>query len=150
MCWRSCKTSARSPSRRATCSAAACLAETPQLVEALLKSHIEAVKRFYDDRPFVLAVLKRYLKLDDKTLERLYAETVQAQVFERVPYVMSTALKGIVERGKVETPEMATFDFRRAIDQSVIDRLADQGFFEQVFGPGIRDEVAARRAQSFR
>jgi len=126
------------------------LAETPQLVEALLKSHIEAVKRFYDDKPFVLAVLKKYLKSDDKTLERLYAETVQAQVFERVPYVMSTALKGIVERGKAETPEMATFDFRRAIDQSVIDRLADQGFFEQVFGPGIRDEVAARRAQSFR
>jgi ABC-type nitrate/sulfonate/bicarbonate transport system substrate-binding protein len=126
------------------------LRETPHLVEALFKSHIEAVKRFYDDKPFVLALLNKYLKSDDKTLERLYADTVDAQVFERVPYVTAVALKGIVERGKAETPELATFDFRRAIDQTVIDRLADQGFFEQVFGAGIRDEVASKRAQSFR
>jgi NitT/TauT family transport system substrate-binding protein len=126
------------------------LNETPHLVEAVLKSHIEAVKRFYDDKSFVLGVLKKYLKADDKTLERLYAETVEAQVFERVPYVTSGALKGIVERGKAETPELAKFDFRRVIDQTIIDRLVDQGFFEQVFGPGIRDEVASKRAQSFR
>jgi ABC-type nitrate/sulfonate/bicarbonate transport system substrate-binding protein len=124
--------------------------ETPHLVEALLKSHIEAVKRFYDDKPFVLGLLKTYLKADEKILERLYAETVEAQVFERVPYVTRTTLTGIIERGKAETPELATFDFRRTIDQSVIDRLADQGFFEKVFGPGIKDEVAAKRAQSFR
>ena len=97
-----------------------------------------------------MGVLKKYLKTDDRTLERLYDETVKAQVFERVPYVPTTALTGIVERGKAETPELATFDFRRAIDQSMIDRLADQGFFEQVFGPAIKDEVAAKRAQSFR
>jgi len=126
------------------------LTETPHLVEALFKSHIEAVKRFYDDKPFVLGVLKKYLKADDKTLERLYTETVAAQVFERVPYVTQTALKGIAERGKAETPELATFDFRRAIDQTILDKLADQGFFEQVFGPAIKEELAAKRAQSFR
>lgn len=126
------------------------LNETPHLVEAFLKSHVEAVKRIYDDRPFVLGVLKKYLKTDDKTLDRLYDETIKAQVFERVPYVTASALTGIVQRGKAETPELANFDFRRAIDQSMIDRLADQGFFEQVFGPGIKEEVAAKRAQSFR
>lgn len=126
------------------------VSETPHLVEAFLKSHIEAVKRIYDDKPFVLGVLKKYLKTDDKTLDRLYDETVKSQVFERVPYVPTAALAGIVQRGKAETPELATFDFRRAIDQSMIDRLADQGFFEQVFGPGIKEEVAAKRAQSFR
>ncbi len=124
--------------------------DTPHLVEAFLKSHIEAVKRIYDDKPFVLGVLKKYLKTDDNTLDRLYDESIKSQVFERVPYVTTTALKGIVERGKGETPELATFDFRRAIDQSLIDRLADQGFFEQVFGPGIKEEVAAKRALSFR
>jgi len=126
------------------------LNETPQLVEAFLKSHIEAVKRIYDDKPVVLGVLKKQLKTDDKTLERLYDETIKAQVFERVPYVPKTALSGIVQRGKAETPELETFDFRRAIDQSMIDRLADQGFFEQVFGPGIKQEIAAKRAESFR
>ena len=126
------------------------LVETPHLVEAVFKAHIEAVKRFYEDKPFVLGVLKKYLKADDKTVERLYAESTQAQVLERVPYVTATAMKGIVERGKAETPDLATFDFRRAIDQTVIDRLADQGFFEQVFGAAIKDEVQAKRAQSFR
>jgi NitT/TauT family transport system substrate-binding protein len=126
------------------------LTETPQLVEAFLKSHIEAVKRFYDDKPFVLGVLKKHMKIGDEMLERLYAETVQAQVFERVPYVTATALRGMVERGKAETPEMTTFDFRRVIDQSPIDRLADERFFERVFGPSIKDEVDKKRAQSFR
>jgi NitT/TauT family transport system substrate-binding protein len=126
------------------------LAETPHLAEALLKSHVEAVKRFYDDKPFVLSLLRKYLKTDDTATERLYTETVEAQVFERVPYVTTASLNGIVERGKAETPELATFDFRRAIDQTIIDRLADQGFFETVFGAGIKGEVAAKRAASFR
>ncbi|MBX9829150.1 MAG: hypothetical protein K2Y27_29690 [Xanthobacteraceae bacterium] len=126
------------------------LVETPHLVEAVIKSHVEAVKRIYDDRPFVLGVLRKQLKLDDATLERLYDETIKAQVFERVPYVTAASLKGIIERGKLETPELATHDFRRAVDQGVIDRLVDQGFFEKVFGPAIKDEVAAKRAASFR
>ena len=124
--------------------------ETPQLVESVLKAHIEAVKRIYDDKPFTLGVLRKYLKADDKALERLYTEAVEAKIFERVPYVPAAALTAIVERGKVETPELAKFDFKRAIDQGILDRMVDQGFFEQVFGPDIKAEVTAKRAASFR
>ena len=125
-------------------------AESPQLVEAFLKAHVEAVKRFYDDKAFTLGVMKKYIKTDDKTLARLYDETVEGKVFERVPYVAAAAVAGVVERGKAETPELAKADFRKAIDQGPIDRLVAQGFFEQVFGAGIKAEVEAKRAGALR
>ncbi|HEY8578548.1 MAG TPA: ABC transporter substrate-binding protein [Beijerinckiaceae bacterium] len=122
----------------------------PELVEALLKAHAEAVKRFYDDKPFAMQVIAKYAKLDGKDLSRLYDETVQTRTFERVPYVPKAAVSAIVERNKDQTPELATFDFRKVIDQGPIDRLVDSGFYEQLFGASIKDEIAKARADSFR
>ena len=122
----------------------------PEQVEAVLKAHAEAVKRFYDDKPFGMAVIKKYAKLDDKDLSRLYDETVAVNTFERIPYVPAAAVKDIIERNKDTTPELATFDFRKAIDQTPIDRLVDSGFYETLFGPGVKDEIARARAASFR
>ncbi|HWE20815.1 MAG TPA: ABC transporter substrate-binding protein [Hyphomicrobiaceae bacterium] len=124
--------------------------ETPQLVEAMLKAHVEAVNRLYQDKPFAIDLLKRYLKVDEATATRLWVESTTSRIWEKVPYVPAAALHGVVERGKADTPELATFDFRKVIDQSFIDRLADQGFFEQVFGASIKEEVAERRASAFR
>ncbi|MDB5569151.1 MAG: transporter substrate-binding protein [Hyphomicrobiales bacterium] len=126
------------------------VAEQPELVEAVLKAHAEAVKRFYEDKAFGMAVIQKYAKLEEKDLSRLYDETVAAKTFERIPYVPTAAVKDIIERNKDTTPELATFDFRKAIDQTPIDKLVDSGFYEQLFGPGIKDEIARARAASFR
>jgi ABC-type nitrate/sulfonate/bicarbonate transport system substrate-binding protein len=127
------------------------MTEQPQLIEAVLKAHAEAVKRFYDDKPFAMATIRKYAGInDDAILSRLYDETVKSNVLERIPYVPARAVKGIIERDKAQVPELATFDFRKVIRQDFIDRLADQGFYQQVFGPGIAAELADRRAAAFR
>lgn len=126
------------------------LEQTPELVEAVLKAHVEAVKRFYDDKAFAIATIKKYSKVDDRYLSRLYDDTVKAKVLERIPYVSAQSIKAIVERGKEQTPGMDKFDFRKVIPEGPMDKLVDEGFFEKVYGPSIKAEVAAARAASFR
>lgn len=127
------------------------LEQTPELVEAVLKAHVEAVKRFYDDKAFALAVIQKYSKVPNPAyLSRLYDDTVKAKVLERVPYVSARAIRAIIERGKAASPELATFDFRKAIPEAPLDKLVDEGFFEKLYGPSIKAEVAAERAASFR
>ena len=35
---------------------------------------------------------------------------------------------------------MKAFDFRKVVDNSVVERLVREHFFEQLFGPGIKAE----------
>jgi len=125
--------------------------EQPELVENFLKAHLEAVKRFYDDKAFSVGVIKKYAKIeDDAILSRLYDETKAGNIYERVPYVPAQAVKGIVERNKADTPELATYDLKRAIIQTPIDKLVDSGFIEQLFGPSVKEQIAKNREGAFR
>jgi hypothetical protein len=45
---------------------------------------------------------------------------------------------------------MKTFDFRTIIDNSTVVRLVREGFFEKLFGPGIRDEEERKAKLAFR
>ena len=127
------------------------LVEQPQLIESVMKAHLEAVKRFYDDKAWSLGVIKKYTKIEDEAvLSRLYDETKAGNIFERVPYVPAAAVTGIVERNKKDTPEIATADLRKPINNAVIDKLVDSGFIEQLFGPSVKDQIAKNRAGAFR
>ena len=59
-------------------------------------------------------------------------------------------MAAIVERNKKDTPEIATADLRKPINNAVIDKLVDSGFVEQLFGPSVKDEIAKNRAGAFR
>ncbi len=127
------------------------LVEQPQLIENTMKAHLEAVKRFYDDKAWSVGVIKKYTKIeDDAILSRLYDETKEGNIFERVPYLPTAAVAAIVERNKKDTPEIATADLRKPINNAVIDKLVDSGFVEQLFGPSVKDEIAKNRAGAFR
>jgi len=45
---------------------------------------------------------------------------------------------------------MKAFDFRKVIDNSMVDRLVREGFFEKLFGPGIKAEEERKAKLSFR
>jgi hypothetical protein len=36
--------------------------------------------------------------------------------------------------------QFKVFDFRKVVDNSLVDRLVKEGFFEKLFGPGIKAE----------
>jgi hypothetical protein len=45
---------------------------------------------------------------------------------------------------------MRAFDFRKVIDNSLVDRLVREGFFEKLFGPDIKSEEERKAKLAFR
>jgi hypothetical protein len=114
----------------------------PELPELLLRAHAEAVKRFYDDRDFALGAHLVYDEQDVVDLGRVYDDYKQRNVLDRVPYIRADAIRYVVKA--VPDPAIAarlgTFDYSSLIDNSAVDRLVGEGFFEELFGPEIRSE----------
>jgi ABC-type nitrate/sulfonate/bicarbonate transport system substrate-binding protein len=122
------------------------LASNPRLPEQIIKAHAEAIKRFYEDRAFAVKAYLAYDKQDAKDVERVYESYSKRNVFERVPYILAPAVKYILDHPPDEQvgAQLKKFDFRRVLDNSIVARLVREGYFEQLFGPGIKAEQEAK------
>ena len=45
---------------------------------------------------------------------------------------------------------MRAYDFHKVIDNSLVDRLVKEGFFEKLFGPGIKAEEDRKAKLAYR
>lgn len=128
------------------------VAANPKLPEMLLRAQTEAIKRFYEDKPFAVTAYIAYDKMQaPKDVERIYDIYAKNQAFERIPYVLSNAVKSVVGQAAAEqATQMRAIDFKAVIDNSVVDRLVKEGFFEKLFGPGIKSEQENRSKQAMR
>jgi len=124
----------------------------PLLVEALIKAHSEAIKRFYDDKAFALKAYLKYTHEDPAELERVYDRYAKTNTFERVPYVTRASVQYMIDHPVDEqvAAQMRKFDFRTVVDNTTVERLVRQGFFETLFGPGIKEEQNRKSRQAFR
>ena len=114
----------------------------PKLSESIVKAHAEAIKRFYDDKPFAV---KAYLVYDPQQepadIERIYDRYKNGNLLERIPYVQAPAVNSIMEQAQAQAAtQIKSFDIRMAVDNSTVDRLVKEGFFEKLFGAGIKSE----------
>jgi len=127
-------------------------AANPLLVEALIKAHTEAIKRFYDDKAFALKAYLKYTHEDPAELERVYDRYAKTNTFERVPYVTRASVQYMIDHPVDEqvAAQMRKFDFRTVVDNTTVERLVRQGFFETLFGPGIKEEQNRKSRQAFR
>jgi hypothetical protein len=118
------------------------IAANPKLPELLIKAQAEAIKRFYEDKPFAVQAYQVYDPQSRGDVERFYDIYKKANLFERVPYVLAPALKSVIDQQS--DPQlvalMKTVDYRKAVDNGTVDRLVKEGFFEKLFGPGIKAE----------
>ena len=91
----------------------------------------------------------KYTPEDLTDLARVYDRYAKTNTFERVPYVLSASVQYMIDHPVDEQSAalMKSFDFRTIIDNSTVDRLVREGFFEKLFGPGIKDEEE-RKASS--
>jgi hypothetical protein len=56
---------------------------------------------------------------------------------ERIPYVLASAITAIKDQADSQTAtQIRNFDVKSVIDNSVVDRLVKEGYFEQLFGAG--------------
>ncbi len=128
------------------------IAANPQLPEQLIKAQAEAIKRYYDDEAFAV---KAYLPYDSQSaadIERQYAFYTKTNSFERVPYISAAAVRFVADQqaDAQMAAQMKGFDFRRVIDNSIVDRLVKQGFFEQLFGVSVKVEEERKSKAAFR
>lgn len=128
------------------------IAENSRLPELLIKAHAEAIKRFYDDRAFAMKAYMVYDKQDPADVARIYDHYAKTNTYERVPYVPAPAVQYILDNlsDPQSAAQMRRFNFRTVIDHSVVDRLVKEGFFEQLFGPGIKAEQERKAKAAFR
>ena len=128
------------------------VAANPKLPEAILRAQTEAIKRFYDDRAFAVKAFMAFdKKADVKDVNRIYDLYAKNKSFERVPFVLADAVKSVVAQAAAEqATQMRAIDFRTVVDNSVVDRLLKEGFFEKTFGSGVKSEQESRSKQAMR
>ena len=128
------------------------IAANPKLPELLIKAQAEAIKRYYDDKAFAV---KAYLPYDSQSaadIERQYDFYKKTNTYERVPYISAATVRFVINQQA--DPQMAAqlkgFDFRKVIDNSMVDRLVKEGFFEQLFGASVKAEEESKAKLAFR
>src|SRR5262245_22542127 len=83
---------------------------------------------------------------------RVYDIYKKGNLFERVPYVQAAAFKFVIDQQS--DPQMAALmkgvDYKKAVDNGPVDRLVKEGFFEKLFGPGVKAEQDRKAKLAFR
>src|SRR5499427_3553628 len=127
------------------------VAANPKLPEAIIKAQTEAIKRFYEDKAFAVKAYMAYDKQNSADVERIYDMIAKSNQVERIPYVMGAAIKSITDQANAEAAtQLKDFDAHKVVDNSVIDRLVKEGFFEKIFGSGIKSEQEKKSKAAFR
>ena len=126
--------------------------QNPKLAEQLIKAHAEAIKRFYDDKAFAIKSYINYDKQPEADVDKIYDRYAKGNLFERVPYVLAGAVKAVVDQqvDQAIASQMKVFDFHKVVDNSTVDRLVKEHFFEQVFGANIKAEQDRKAKLAFR
>src|SRR5215813_2393279 len=128
------------------------IAANPKLPELLIKAQAEAIKRFYDDKLFAVQAYRVYDPQSAEDVERFYDIYKKGNLFERVPYVQAAAFKSVVEQQS--DPQLVALmkgvDYRKVVDNGPVERLVKEGFFEKLFGPGIKGESERNAKCAFR
>ena len=130
----------------------ATIAANPKLPELLIKAHAEAIKRFYDDKEFALKAYIKYAPEDPNDLGRAYDRYAKTNTFERVPYVLAASVQYMLDHPVDDqaAAQMRSFDFRTIIDNTTVERIVREGFFEKLYGPGIKEEEERKLRLAFR
>lgn len=127
--------------------------EGNDIAERMIKVHAEAIKRFYDDKAFAVDA---YLKWDkDQTradVERVWDEYSKMGAYERIPFLQAAAVQYVLDHPASEETgaAMRAFDFHKVVDNRTVDKLMKEGYFEEVFGSGVKAEEERRSAGAYR
>jgi hypothetical protein len=129
------------------------VASDPQLPELMIKVHAEAIQRFYEDKAFAVKAYLAYNKNDDPAdIARVYDRYAGTNTYERVPYLSAAAVRYMIDHpvDAQSAAQLKKFDFRTVIDNAAVDRLVRQGFFEKLYGPGIKAAEDRQAKAAFR
>ena len=125
----------------------------PNLPIKILEAQAEATKRFYEDKDFAVKTFLNYDKMAiPAEVARVYDLYAKPNAFERVPFVVSGAVKSVVAQQSDPqiSAQMKSYDFHKVIDNSYVEKLVKDGFFQKTFGASIKSEEDRKAKEAFR
>ena len=97
------------------------LTANPKIAESIIKAHAEAIKRFYEDKAFAVSAYQSQDKQTSEDVGRIYDMIAKTNQLERVPYVLTGAVKAIVDQANSQAAtQLKDFDPRKVIDNSIV------------------------------
>jgi ABC-type nitrate/sulfonate/bicarbonate transport system substrate-binding protein len=128
------------------------IAANPKLPELLIKAQAEGIKRYYEDKAMAVKAYAVYDPQTQADVERLYDHDRKSESYERVPYVLAPAVQWIVEHQADAQigARLKAYDFHKVIDNSVVERLVREHFFENLYGSGIKAEEDRKAKLAFK
>jgi ABC-type nitrate/sulfonate/bicarbonate transport system substrate-binding protein len=114
----------------------------PHLPSALIKAHAEAVKRFYEDKPFAIQAHLAYDRQNPADLEQVYDAYVARRAFHRVPYISADEVQFAINNPLDPdlSEQMRAVDYATLIDNGVLDKLVQDRFFERLFVEEVKGD----------
>jgi ABC-type nitrate/sulfonate/bicarbonate transport system substrate-binding protein len=129
------------------------IAADPTLPERLIKANAEAIKRYYEDKPFAMQAYAVYDPAQAAAdIERIYDHDREDNTYERVPYVLAPAVDYIVNHQPDQQllARLKAYDFHQVIDNSYVEKLVREGYFRELFGAGVAAEEERKAPLAFR
>jgi NitT/TauT family transport system substrate-binding protein len=112
------------------------LQKNPDTAERVVKAYIEAVGAMNHDKATTLKVLAKYFKRNDPNfLDETYA--LVTRFTEKTPRVDARNVATVLEFEPVKGVNAETLT-PKVIDNSVVDKLAKEGFIEKIFAKAGR------------
>ena len=112
------------------------LLKNPDTVERAMKAYIEAVAKMNNDKEATLKVLAKYFKRNDASfLDENYG--IVTRFTEKIPRVDARNVSTVLEFEPVKGADAETLT-PKVIDNSVVEKIAKEGFIEKVFGKSLR------------
>jgi NitT/TauT family transport system substrate-binding protein len=107
------------------------LRKNPDTVERAMRAYIEAVALMNHDKETALKVLQKYFKRSEPNfLEEMYS--IATRYIEKTPRVDPRNVATTLEFEPVKGVDAETLT-PKVIDNSIVDKLAKEGFIEKVF-----------------
>jgi ABC-type nitrate/sulfonate/bicarbonate transport system substrate-binding protein len=126
------------------------LARHPDVPERILRAQGEAVHRLYSDKPAAITAYRKYdQSISEVDAARVYDNVVRVGLLDRIPLIQTSAVAAVIDRIGADIPVVKTFNFNRLIDNRPVRKLIDEGFFEKLYGPGIKAEQDKKLKAAF-
>jgi NitT/TauT family transport system substrate-binding protein len=107
------------------------VAKNPDLIERFVKSIVEGIHVIRTNKPRTLAVLKRYMKADDETLEETYQLT--REMVEEAPHPSVRVVRSALEMLSLQYPNAKQTDANAIVDTTFMKRIEDSGFIRALY-----------------
>jgi len=111
----------------------------PQVVENLLKALLESEAFIFGpaNKPGALAILKRYLRINDQEADNGYNDVITG--LDRKPYATLAGLINVQRLMKLRNPNVGKVKVEELVDDRFIKKLDQSGFIDEMYAKyGVR------------